>query len=78
MKKLRNLFIVLALVLSHAMCAEVAFAYRGMLCGVEHMGFSAPADVAFLYAIPFGIGIMLCCLLAWVFHRKSKSKNGCA
>ena len=60
-----------------SMCAAVAFAYRGMLCGVEHMGFSAPADTAFLYAVPFGIGIMFCCLLAWVFHKKSKSKRGC-
>ena len=77
MKILRNLFIALALLLSHAMCAAVAFAYRGMLCGVEHMGFSAPADTAFLYAVPFGIGIMFCCLLAWVFHKKSKSKRGC-
>lgn len=74
MKKLRNLCVILALVLSHAMCAAVASIYRGMLCGIEHLGFSAPASVAFLYAIPFGMGILLCLILAYLFHRKIKSK----
>lgn len=75
MKALRNLCIACALLLSHAMCAAVAFAYRGMLCGIDHLGFSAPADVAFVYAIPFAAGILLCGVLAVVFHRKIGSKK---
>lgn len=72
MKLLRKLFIALALVLSHAMCAVVAWIYRDIVCGIEHKGFSAPADVAFLYAIPFAVGILVCGAAASLFHQKSK------
>lgn len=72
MKRLRNACITLALVLSHAMCAVVAAAYRDMVCGIQHKGFSAPADAAFLYAIPFVFGILACGGLAYLFHRKSR------
>ena len=75
MKTLRNICIVMALLLSHAMCAAVAFIYRDLLCGGMHMGYSAPASVAFLYAIPFGAGILLCIGLAVIFHRKKPSKK---
>ena len=70
MKKLSNLFIVLAIVLSNIMCTVVAYNYRDMLCGIEHAGFSAPASVAFLYAIPFVIGIIVCSALAVRFRKK--------
>ena len=75
MKSLRNLCIVLALVLSHAMCAVVAYAYRGMQCGIAHLGFSAPADVALWYAVPFAAGILLCVGLAYRFHRQSRQRT---
>ena len=70
MKTLRNLCVLLALILSHTMCAVVAFIWRDLKCGGAHMGYSAPADIAFLYAIPFGAGILLCLVMAFVFHRK--------
>jgi len=54
------------------MCFVVAYNYRGMLCGIEHRGFSAPASIAFLSAIPFLTGIIMCVVLAIRFHRKSK------
>ena len=76
MKRLRNLFVVLALLLSHAMCATVAWIYRDIVCGMEHRGFSAPPDVAFWYAIPFAVAILLCLVLAYVFHRKMPSPRG--
>lgn len=56
MRKLSHLFSAVAILLSDVMCAVVAFGYRDMLCGIEHSCYSAPASVAFLYAIPFGIG----------------------
>ena len=59
MKKLSYLFIAIAILLSNIMCSVVAFNYRDMLCGIEHLGYSAPASVAFLSAIPFGIGIII-------------------
>jgi len=63
--------IAIAVLLSDIMCAFVAFVYRDMLCGIEHLGYSAPVSVAFLYAIPFLIGIIICAVLAIVFYRKS-------
>ena len=70
MKKTSILFTVIALVLSHVMCAVVAFAYRGVICDIEHAGFSAPAEIAFIYAVPFLVGIIICSILAVVFMKK--------
>lgn len=63
---------VLAILLSDVMCAVVAYNYCFLQWGAVYEGFSAPADVAFLYAVPFGAGIVLCSVLAWVFHTKVK------
>ena len=72
MKTLRYVFTALAILLSDVMCFVVAYCYRGALCGIEHAGFSAPASLAFLYAIPFALGIILCAVLAFVFWKKEK------
>ncbi len=72
MKKLSVLFAALAVLLWGAMCAVVAWNYSTMLHGIEHHGYSAPASIAFLYAIPFVIGIAVCVVLAIVLHKKSK------
>ena len=71
-KKFRNMTVALALVLSQAACVVVAYDYRDMLCGISHGGYSAPAWVAFLELIPFALGVILCAVLALVFHKKSK------
>ena len=70
MKKLSLLFTVLAILLSDMMCFIVAYHYRDMLCGIEHAGYSAPAGTAFLYAIPFVCGIILCVALAIRLRKK--------
>ena len=70
MKKLSYLFTALAIVLSDIMCLVVAYNYRDMLCGIEHAGYSAPASTAFLYAIPFVVGIIVCAVLAIRFRKK--------
>ena len=72
MKKPGHLFAFLAIVLSHIMCIVVAYNYRDALCAIEHGGFSAPAEIVFLYAVPFVIGIVVCIVLAAVFYKKSK------
>ena len=64
MKKWRNVFVALAIILSNTMCFVVAYTYRGILCDIEHGGFSGPASMAFLYAVPFVVGIIVCSLLA--------------
>ena len=70
MKKLSVIFGLLAILLSDIMCAVVAYNYRGMLCGIEHAGYSAPASTAFLYAIPFVVGIVVCAILSIRFRKK--------
>lgn len=72
MKKLCYFFMVAAIILSHLMCFVVAWNYRDMLCGIDHMGYSAPAEAAFLTAIPYAVGIILCIVLAFIFRRKAK------
>ena len=72
MRKAAIVFTAIAVLLSDIMCAVVAFAYRDMLCGTAHMGYSAPASAAFLYAIPFMIGIIICVVLAMVFNKKAR------
>ena len=70
MKMLSYLFTLIAIILSHIMCFVVAYNYRGMLCCIEHSGCSAPASIAFLYAIPFMFGIVVCVILAIRFYKK--------
>lgn len=72
MKKLSAMFIVLALLFSHAGCVVVALRYSEMLCGIAHRGFSAPAEIAFLTVIPFAVAIAVCAILASVFRKKAK------
>ena len=70
MKKTSILFILIAVLLSDIMCFAVAYSYRGLLCGIEHQGFSAPASIAFLYAVPFLLGIVICIALAVRLNKK--------
>ena len=72
MKKLSFLFAAIAVLLSDIMCFVVAYNYRDMLCSIEHEGFSAPASIAFIYAIPFLVCIIICVILSIRFYRKSK------
>jgi hypothetical protein len=72
MKKAAFVLFGLAVLLSDVMCAHVAYLYRAMLCGIEHMGYSAPAGAAFLYAIPYAVGIAVCVTVGIVLFRKAK------
>lgn len=72
MKKLSIVFLAAAIILSDAMCAVVAYNYCALEWGGKYAGWSAPEWVAFLYAVPFLLGIILCAVLAVVFNRKSK------
>ncbi len=71
MKKLSICFTVLAILLSHIMCAVVAWNYCDMLWGIKYAGYSAPASTAFLSAIPFIVGIVICATLALFFRKKA-------
>ena len=69
MKKLSVFFALLAVALFGAMCFSVGYHYRDLLCGIAHAGFSAPAELAFLGAIPFVIAIVVCIILAIRFNK---------
>lgn len=73
MKKLAYVLFAAAILLSDLMCAHVAYLYRSMLCGIEHMGYSAPANTAFLFAIPYLLGIAAFVTIGAVVMLKSKS-----
>ena len=70
MKKFSTIFIALAVILSDVMCAVVGYNYATMQWGIKYAGYSAPASTAFLYAIPFVIGIIVCAILAIRFRKK--------
>ena len=70
MKALSTVFWILAVLLSDVMCAVVAYNYCDMVWGIKYAGYSAPASVAFLTAIPFAIAIVVCIVLALFFKKK--------
>lgn len=77
MKKYRYLarfFAALGILLSNVMCAAVAYNYCALQWGGRYAGYSAPADTAFFLCVPYGIGIIICAVIAWFFtekHQKS-------
>ena len=75
-KVLRAVFLTLALLLSHTMCAVVACQYSALLWCGRYGGCSAPAGIAFLYLIPYGTGVAACLLLALFFHKRAARGNG--
>ena len=75
MKKISCILIAIAILLSDVMFFVVAYAFRGMLCGIEHSGFSAPAATSFLYAIPFLILIAVCVIVAFYLKKRQSRKQ---
>ena len=74
MKTAAYILSALAVIITNIGCAAVAYNYRDLLCAIEHGGFSAPASIAFLGAIPYAIAVAICTILAIVFFKKSKKK----
>jgi len=72
-KIISRIFATAAILLSNVMCAVVAYSYCDMLYGGEFKGYSAPAWVAFFYAIPYAAAIILCVIVALVFNKKAKA-----
>ena len=72
MKKISNIFILLAVILSNVMCAVIAYNYCSLQWGAKYAGYSTPASAAFLYAIPYGVGIVVCIIVTMVLRKKGK------
>lgn len=66
MRKISNVFMFLAVLLSGIMCVVVGVNHG------ENAGYSAPSVVAFISAIPFVIAIMICIVLAVFMRKKDK------
>ena len=73
MKKLSTVLLAAAILLSDVMCAVVAYLYRDIVCGMDHLGYSVPPRMAFLFAIPFLIVIAICIVIGIVLRKKAKS-----
>ncbi len=71
MKKLSIVFWALAGLLSDIMCAVVAYNYCDLQWGGKYAGYSAPASTAFVYAIPFALGIIVSIVLAIICGKKA-------
>ena len=71
MKKLSIVFGILVVLLSHVMCAVVAYDYAYLKYS-NHLH-SAPAWVALFEAIPFLIAITVCAVIAAILKKKTKS-----
>lgn len=69
-KYLTYVFVTIAILLSNVMSATVAYNYCDMQWGIRYEGYSAPANVSFLSAVPYAAGIVVCVILAWVFNKK--------
>ncbi len=69
-KRLACIFHTLAILLSDVMCAAVAYSYCDMQWGGRYAAYSAPANIAFLLCIPYGLGIIICAALARFFGQK--------
>ena len=65
-------FAALGVILSHVMFAHVAFCYSDMLWGIQYAGYSAPADTAFLLAMPYLAGVFTAFAAAFIFYKKSR------
>lgn len=72
---LSRVFFGVTVALLCAMCGVVGYSYANLRCAVLHGATSAPAEVAFFLAIPFGIGIAASALLGWVFTKKARRKG---
>lgn len=72
MKVLSKVFGILAIILSDIMCAVVAYNYCELVWGGKYAGYSAPASTAFLLAIPYLIGIVICVVLTVVFKKRAE------
>ena len=70
MKTLSTVFWILAVLLSDVMCGIVAYNYCDMVWGIRYAGYSAPAWIAFMVAIPFAVAIAVCIVLALFFKQK--------
>lgn len=70
MKRITKVAYIVAAMISNLMCATVAYKYCELQWGIEYRGYSGPASVAFLWAIPYIICMGVCLVLAKISAKK--------
>ena len=75
MKKIAWVLFGTAVLLSDFMCAHVAYVYRDIVCGMQHLGYSAPPSFAFLYAIPYLFGIAVFVTVGVLILKREKQRQ---
>lgn len=73
-KYLSYVFAALAIALSDVMCAAVAYHYCRMQWGIRYEGYSAPANLALILAVPYAVGIAICIILSAVFRKRAHQR----
>ena len=71
-KFVSRIFGALAILLSQIMCAFVSYTYCELKWASRYSGWSAPADKALWYIVPFAAAIGVCAALSWVFHKSTE------
>lgn len=68
-----RVFAILALALSHMMCAVTAYQFCALQWAGRCAGASAPPEVALLTAVPYALGVAACALLARYFGKRGRA-----
>ena len=72
MKKLSNIFAILAILLTNVMCVVVTNVCTSGYHAAKHHFTSAPWEVGLLFIIPFAIAIIACSIVSYIAKKKGK------
>ena len=72
MKKISNIFAMLAILLTNAMCVAVTNICTGGYYAERYLYTSAPWEMGFLFIIPFAVAIIACAVVAYIAKKKGK------
>lgn len=72
MKKLSNIFAVLAILLTNIMCVVVTYICTSGYHAEKHHFTSAPWEVGLFFVIPFAVAIISCAIVSYLAKKKEK------
>ncbi|WP_295161882.1 hypothetical protein [uncultured Brachyspira sp.] len=73
-EKIIKIVKLIGYIFSYMMVAVVAFNYGYMFYAIKFDGFSAPASVSFIFAVPFLIAISICIIIVKILKKKMKDR----
>ena len=72
MKKISNIFAMLAILLTNTMCVAVTNICTDGYYAERYLYTSAPWEMGFLFIIPFAVAIIACAVVAYIAKKKGK------